>query len=458
MPDPFDRVVAEERLHPNFVQVRDHATHAPTRGTIRDAFGTYDDPDGNFLEQFQTTGFDARVWELYLDVAFKSMDFDVSRPDRPDFMLAKAGESVATEAVTSNPTQGAEPLPAPITEEELANRQRHYVPMRLGSALYSKLNMKYWELPHVHGKPLVLAIEPFFGPDALDYSDATLMTYLYGRSAKAAWDARGKLQQATEKVQTHRHGKKEIPSGFFNLPHAEFISAVLFSNSGTIAKFQRVAQEGNHRSQRVMMARIGACYDHDPEAAVPLAFDYIVGSRPQPETWGEGLSLIHNPHALHPLDRDLFREIAQTRLDKDGTVWTESPDFYPFVSTTFVADLGSAGAGFPHVGPVSAVDGTPIVKVSKVAFEIYCLPRIPTIESLFREDEWFMDHLGRVCGMVLFDIADRNWSVMILGRDERAFFRAIDFEINFTSQDDAKADLVRRMEKAYTLDTAVFPQ
>ena len=107
MPDPFDRVVAEERLHPNFVQVRDHATHAPTRGTIRDAFGTYDDPDGNFLEQFQTTGFDARVWELYLDVAFKSMEFDVSRPDRPDFMLAKAGESVATEAVTSNPTHTA---------------------------------------------------------------------------------------------------------------------------------------------------------------------------------------------------------------------------------------------------------------------------------------------------------------------------------------------------------------
>jgi hypothetical protein len=26
----------------------------------------YEDADGNFVEQFQTTGFNARLWELYL--------------------------------------------------------------------------------------------------------------------------------------------------------------------------------------------------------------------------------------------------------------------------------------------------------------------------------------------------------------------------------------------------------
>jgi hypothetical protein len=30
----------------------------------------YEDPDGNFIEQFQTTGFDARLWELYLFAMF----------------------------------------------------------------------------------------------------------------------------------------------------------------------------------------------------------------------------------------------------------------------------------------------------------------------------------------------------------------------------------------------------
>lgn len=37
--------------------------------------------------------------------------------------------------------------------------------------------------------------------------------------------------------------KKQIPSGFFNLPDAENVSAVLFTNTGTIPKFLRMAND-----------------------------------------------------------------------------------------------------------------------------------------------------------------------------------------------------------------------
>jgi transposase InsO family protein len=50
------------------------------------------------------------------------------------------------------------------------------------------------------------------------------------------------------KVTTHHWGTKEIPSGFFDLPDAEHVSAVLFNSSGTIAKFNRINCQRLHSS------------------------------------------------------------------------------------------------------------------------------------------------------------------------------------------------------------------
>ena len=50
----------------------------------------YDDADGNLVEQFQTTGFDARMWELYLFAVLTEANVVVARPHAaPDF-LARA--------------------------------------------------------------------------------------------------------------------------------------------------------------------------------------------------------------------------------------------------------------------------------------------------------------------------------------------------------------------------------
>jgi len=69
----------------------------------------YDDADGNFVEQFQTTGFDARMWELYLFAALTEANFVVARPrPAPDFLVRGLTGEFALEATTINPSVGGD--------------------------------------------------------------------------------------------------------------------------------------------------------------------------------------------------------------------------------------------------------------------------------------------------------------------------------------------------------------
>ena len=71
----------------------------------------------------------------------------------------------------------------------------------------------------------------------------------------------------------HRHRTKRIPSGFFNQPGAEFISAVIFGNIGTVTKFNRIGYlRGYGRKGKLRMVRRGTCHDHDPDRTEPRVF------------------------------------------------------------------------------------------------------------------------------------------------------------------------------------------
>lgn len=70
----------------------------------------YDDVDGNFIEQFQTPGFDARVWELYLFAVLTEAGFTVSRPKPATDLLAVGPRGDFTvEATAINPTESVGP-------------------------------------------------------------------------------------------------------------------------------------------------------------------------------------------------------------------------------------------------------------------------------------------------------------------------------------------------------------
>lgn len=338
-----DRGRKNAQLHPQYVGLRDLPVYAPARGMIRELQHEFFDPDGNAVEQFQTTGFDTRTFELFLFAMFRESGHAIDRShQRPDFLLTRDGLTAAVEALTaSQPSNdGIRPyfaLPERQTAAELTEYLRHNLPIRVGSPLFTKLRARYWLEPHVQGKPLVFAIEDFHGPGSLLNSSTSISNYLFGFHQKWFHNEGGQLVITPESIDDHQVGAKRIPSGFFNQPDAENISAVLFCNTGTVPKFARMGQEGDHRSAEVRMLRHGTCYRHDPNAAVPEGFVYEVGRRGDVrETWREGTVLIRNPRAALPLPQEwLGAGLEEDSVDGSVLATAREP-FMPYASTTIM--------------------------------------------------------------------------------------------------------------------------
>jgi hypothetical protein len=328
--DLFQPIVLEFRLDPRFRRVAREPGFAPARATMREVFAEMGDRDGNFVEQFQTEGFDARVWELYLYAAFTSVGYVVdSSYDAPDFLLRRHGLEWAVEATTANPTAGLSGV-APSGPEGIRDYLEDDLPIKLGSPLLSKLRKRYWEQPHVADQPLVLALQSFATDDALTYSDYALTNLLFGVHTYGERQPDGSLRVLNRPIKEHR-GIKTIPSGFFQQPDAEHLSAVLWSNSGTVPKFARVGFQQGLDSAGISMVRRGLRYVMNPDASEPAPFEYEVGSRW--ETWAEGLVMIHNPYALLPLPYEALPEAVHHELE-NGVVVSTLPPFHAFASLT----------------------------------------------------------------------------------------------------------------------------
>jgi hypothetical protein len=328
-------------LHPQFLNLISHAVFEPARGMLREVYAEFPDPDGNFVEQFQTSGIDARTFELFLFAMFKDLGHHIEREPRLDFILSRDGQEACVEAVIASPppNDGIQPYtndPPDRSPEELQEYREHEAVIRLGSPLFSKLQKKYWALPRALGKPLIFAIENFHA-GALHFSDSTLSNYLFGLSSHSYHDADGKLITTHTLIDKHKSGTKEIPSGFFAQPNAENVSAVLFSNSGTIPKFNRMGHQGAYHSDAVRMIRWGTSYRFDPNSTSPEMFLYEVGDPSQGlESWREGTVLLHNPRAKHPVPRGWLGASVEQYVKGDRIVSEIAEPFHPYGSTTVI--------------------------------------------------------------------------------------------------------------------------
>lgn len=132
------------------------------------------------------------------------------------------------------------------------------------------------KIPEVTGHPLVFAIADFHEPQSMTWSSTALFEYLYGVTHEFTRDAGGHLVISSLKIEYHEHEGKKIPSGFFYLPSAENISAILFSSSGTISKFNRMGQLAGFGVPNLKLIRYGVCHDHSAEAALPKPFVFEV--------------------------------------------------------------------------------------------------------------------------------------------------------------------------------------
>jgi len=335
--DIFAPIVPPARMSPVFAQLHNGEGFSPARGLIEAMMPYFEDVDGNFVEQFQSTAFDSRFWELYLFALLTEGGFVFDRQyQAPDFVCRGISQQIFVEAVTVNPSrQGSiitEPA-IPTEKAEIIEYFKQYMPIKWGSALTSKLRKEYWNLPHVQGKPIILAIQDFHVPRAMTFTHSTLIQYLYGLDFYAYYDAEGVLQVKGKPVQEHVWGDKNIESGFFYLPNADMISAVIQNPTATISKFNRIGRVAGFGSTAVRMVKGGFAYS-DPQAALPRRYVQDV-DKDYTETWSEGVNVFHNPNARFALDKYFLPECMHHRLKGDRVMHT-IPDFHPFTAETFI--------------------------------------------------------------------------------------------------------------------------
>lgn len=293
----------------------------------------YKNSDGNFIEQFQSTGFDARIWELYLWATFVSLGYEVTMPKpSPDFVARGLGGEFAIEATTLNPTikhgEVIEP-PRPEKVEDLQAYGEHYLPIRYAGALITKLNKRYWDQPDAMGKPLIIAVQDFHDEMSMRFSQGGLIAYLYGISIFDNDPDTGKPALITE----HAWGTKVVPSGFFTLPDSEHISAVIFNSQGTLAKFNRIAIKCGFDPRAAQLIHIGRRLDFTGDAPTQVPFTAAV-TIDYPEDWVDGMDVFHNPNASIPLNPDLIPGAAHHIQTPGGNMRELYPEEHLLTSTT----------------------------------------------------------------------------------------------------------------------------
>lgn len=336
---PFDllTVTHDEPLHPYFQGLSD-PSHMPARIALKEIGPWLAPSDPHFVKEFQTTAFDQRIWELYLWAAFRELGFDITQPEAPDFSCKAPGTVFTVEATTVSPSK-AGPLvvhPEPKTPEEHAEFLRNYMPMKFGSSLTSKLQKKnaagepYWDRAETRGKPFIIAIADFHKPADLEgfgsmtYSHSALWPYLYGMRVAFEKTEDGGGYWRMVKGDEHVYGSKTIPTGFFDLPGAENVSAVLFSNAGTLPKFNRMGLRAGFIPENHMFYRQGYRYDPSPDAYVGIPFQENILSPDYQEFWADELQVFHNPNASNPIAPDTFGGITQYYF-KDNDLHTVTP-------------------------------------------------------------------------------------------------------------------------------------
>jgi hypothetical protein len=332
--DFFEPRAPREHWHPSFRLLLEDARYSPARELIGAMMRYHEDVDGNFVQQFQTVAFDARVWELYLFAVFTELGFARNTDLQvPDFILDGMTGSLAVEATSANPAED-QPVAPPRTPEELTPYLENYVPIKLSRALRSKLRRRppYWEVPGMEGRPFVLAVQDFHNPG--------VMRMIIPAATELAFGVRHRLvdgQRVIERIAEHRFGDAVQPSGLFFQPSAENLSAVLVNPQGTLVKFNRLGLIAGFGDRRVRMRRTGVRrYDSNIADPRPRPFVEDVHAPGYTETWIEGAVVLHNPNANLPLDPSSIVGATHEFLEPDGSIMSLLPDHPPYWSQTIV--------------------------------------------------------------------------------------------------------------------------
>lgn len=332
--DFFAPIVPESRLNPTFRVLLEDPRYSSARELIQAMMCFYEDADGNFIEQFQTTGFDPRVWELYLFATFTELGFAHEEGVAvPDLLLTSPRGRLAVEATTINPPQrGSAPRPKNVAEARAY--LENYVPIKVARALKRKLYHKtrYWTVPGATDMPFVIALQDFHGPQSMSRIIMPATEYVFGVRHSIVDGAR-----RIERIREHVYEGWQEPPYFFGLPEAENVSAVMLNPVGTIPKFNRMGYVAGFGDRRLKMTHTGIRRGEiDPRGPAPLPFSRDVHAPGYSEKWIEGAVILHNPSARIPLDPEMIPGANHEFLQPDGSILSLLPDFQPYSSGTLI--------------------------------------------------------------------------------------------------------------------------
>ncbi|ELR2994956.1 hypothetical protein R3Q50_006226, partial [Klebsiella oxytoca] len=98
-------IKTKNKLSPLFNELVSNSLFASAKNIIEPMMRWYEDADGNFVEQFQTTGFNQRIWELYLFALLTENDITFNQKEAiPDFICDSFQGKFCIEATTVNPS------------------------------------------------------------------------------------------------------------------------------------------------------------------------------------------------------------------------------------------------------------------------------------------------------------------------------------------------------------------
>jgi hypothetical protein len=238
------------------------------------------------------------------------------------------------EATSANPPQGGDPKRLPTNRKELRAYIENYIPIKLARRLNDKLarNPPYWQEPGMEGLPFIIAVQDFHSPGSMRMITSAMTEFVFG--------VRHTLQKDgihIEWIEDHVWGNAREASGFFHFENAENVSAVMINPQGTLPKFNRIGYLAEFGERRVRMIRTGIRRGElDAGHPMPRPFRQVVHATGYSEAWVEGMVVLHNPHALLPLDPALIPGAAHEFLQEDGRIMSLLPAFHPLFSGTSI--------------------------------------------------------------------------------------------------------------------------
>lgn len=293
----FTPSVKPAQRHPNFLSAIEPSA-AGVRNVLNDWADGFEDRDGKFVFEFQTT-FNSCFWELYLFSVLKQLGIRVDfSHNAPDFVCCD--HNIAIEATIASHAHDDVPewekTIEGISHNDLEGAYTQSI-IRLSNALLAKATAytnKYEMLPHIEGLAYIIAISNFATQDFNLLGDVAMQRLLYDV------DDVGKV---------HKANGAAVPLGLFRSDAFAHVSAILYSSLATFGKARALGNDDG----RFIFQAIRIRNNIEPLRIVAEKREYR-------ESLTDGLRLFVNPFAATPIDLEIFEEPSIRRFlaNKNG--------------------------------------------------------------------------------------------------------------------------------------------